>query len=445
MNSLGMSGLSAKFALSTTPGVCPRKPVEPENAAARRESRVTYWGELRQNVRPLVAASLGVGTSLPLFAYTNSIFAPHLIAAFGWSRAQFALIGITMLVMLPCLPIIGRVTDKIGVRRVALTGTLLILPGFIGYSMMTGSFTQYLVLFTLVLIIGSMTSSLVYTRIVAENFRLAQGLALTIVNCAPAVLAAPLLPLLNMLIEDIGWRISYVLLGSFCFACGMIAILLLPPSRPKDAEPGPDAAPLRGTRRGDYPTILRSKLFWIILIAMFLCLLQTQLHSSQMNLMLIDQGLTTQTAANIASVYVLGTIVGRIACGLALDRYATPIVTFISMIIPAFGFFMLGTSFDSFTFIAIAMFLVGLSVGAESDIIPFLIARYFKVRIFNTTLGLITTCSFLASATGALGVSYTLDRYDSFEPFLYVIAGSFVVGSLLFLLLPRSRDFARIG
>jgi MFS family permease len=410
------------------------------------ESRLSYLGELRQNIRPLVAASLGVGTSLPLFAYTNSVFAPHLIKDFGWSRAQFALIGITMLVTLPFLPLIGRITDKIGVRRVALTGTLLILPGFIGYSQMTGSFTQYLVLFTLVLIIASMTSSLVYTRIVAENFKLAQGLALTIVNCAPAVLAVPLIPLLNMMIEAIGWRISYVLLGSFCFVCGMIAIFLLPPGRPKGAEPEMEVlAPPRYTARGDYRIILRSKLLWIILIAMFLCLLQTQLHSSQMNLMLIDQGLSLQTAANIASVYAFGTVVGRIACGLALDRFSTPKVTFFSMILPALGFFILGTQLDSYIIIAIAMFLVGLSVGAESDIIPFLVARYFKVRIFNTTLGLVMTCSFLASATGALGVSYTLSRFDSFEPFLWVIAGSITVGSFLFLLMPKSRNFAKIG
>lgn len=407
---------------------------------------MSYLGEIRQNVRPLAAASLGVGTSLPLFAYTNSVFAPFLIQDFGWSRAQFALIGITMLVTLPFLPIIGRATDKLGVRKVALTGTLLILPGFIAYSMMSGDFVQYLVIFTAVLIIASMTSTLVYTRIVAENFRLAQGLALTVVNCAPAVLAIPLIPLLNMMIEQIGWRTSYVVLGTFCFVCGLIAIWLIPPTRAKEPAPQVAAsAPLSGTRRGDYAIILRSKLFWLILIAMFLCLLQTQLHSSQMNLMLIDQGLTMQTAANIASIYAFATIVGRIACGLALDRYSTPMVTFVSMILPALGFFLLGTSLDTYTVIACSMFLVGLSVGAESDIISFLIARYFKLRIYNTTLSMLFCASFLSSAAGALGVSYTLRVYDSFEPFLFVIAGSIAIGSLLFLFMPKSRDFEKIG
>lgn len=406
---------------------------------------MSYLGELRQNVRPLVAASLGVGTSLPLFAYTNSVFAPFLIRDFGWSRAQFALIGITMLATLPFLPIIGRMTDKLGVRRVALFGTLLILPCFIGYSLMQGSFTVYLVLFTLVLIVASMTGTLVYTRVVAENFRLARGLALTIVNCAPAVLAIPLIPLLNVLIETIGWRICYVLLGGFCFVCGLIAIYLLPPADPEAEARADVRAPLQGTPRGDYGVILRSPLFWLILVAMFLCQLQTQLHSSQMNIMLLDQGLMTQSAANIVSIYAFGTIVGRIACGLALDRFSTPIVTFVSMVLPAIGFFLLGTSMDGYTIIAGAMFLVGLSVGAEIDIISFLVARYFKIRIYNTTLSLLMCASFLSSASGALGVSYTLSRYQSFEPFLFVIAGSIAIGSLLFLLMPGGREVEKVG
>ena len=38
---------------------------------------MSYLGEFRQNARPLAAASLGAGTSLPFFAYTNSVFAAY--------------------------------------------------------------------------------------------------------------------------------------------------------------------------------------------------------------------------------------------------------------------------------------------------------------------------------------------------------------------------------
>ncbi len=404
-----------------------------------------YLGELRQNLRPLAAASLATGTSLPLFAYTNSIFAPHLVKDFGWSRAQFALIGITMLLSLPILPLIGRFTDRFGVRKVALIGVLTMPLGFIGYSRMQGDFTTYLVLFTAILVVGSMVGPLVFTRLIAANFVRAQGLALTVVNCAPAVLALALAPALNLCIEAIGWRSTYLVLGAFVLVCGLIAVLLAgkEPPRGQGSGPVPDEAPKAA--REDYGIILKSKLFWVLVAGFFLCLLQTQLHSSQMNLMLIENDLTMQMAANVVSVYALGTIVGRIGCGLALDAWSTRTVTAISMGLPAFGFLLLGSDWNSLPVISFAMFLVGLSVGAESDLICYLVSRYFKLRIYGTTLGLIHTTTFLSSAAGGLAISLTLLLSDSYVPFLFIVAVSIIAGSALFLLLPKGRTFEKIG
>lgn len=418
---------------------------------------MSYMGELRRNVRPLLSASLGSGTSLPLFAYTNSAFAPHLVREFGWSRAQFALVGLTMLTTIFVLPFIGRVTDRLGVRKVALAGTLLIPLCFIGYATQNGSFAWFLAASTATLAVGSLTSTLVYTRLVAENFTRATGLALTIVNCVPALLAMVLVPATNWWIEAIGWRSAYLVLGALALVAGLVAVQLIP----KGTGAGHEAAPganvpdfpatpelhveLHRTAREDYGLILRSGVFWTIFAAMFLCLLQTPLHASQMNLMLVDNHISAQTAANIVTIYAGGTVVGRLLCGLALDKFPTPIVASLSMVLPAIGYFVLGTDFNTVTVIGSAMFLVGLAVGAESDLISYLVQRYFSLRIYNTTLGLVYTVTFLASALGALAISRTLAAYDSFSPYLYLVSGSIAVGALLFLLLPWHRSSPKVG
>lgn len=404
-----------------------------------------YFAELWRHRRPLAAASLGCSVSLPLFAYTNSVFAPHLIEQFGWSRAQFALISLTMLTTLPILALVGRLTDKIGVRRVALLGAVLVPLCFVGYAVQSGDFNFYVVVFIAVLAFGSMTGPLVYSRLIAQQFRLAPGLALTVMNCAPALLAIPVIPLLNWCIEAYGWREAFLGLGALVLVLSLLAVWLTDPFKP-DAEAVAAAAAARPkAAREDYSAIFASSVFWVIVVAMFLCLLQTQLHSSQMNLMIIDQGITKQTAALIASVYAAGTIVGRILCGFALDYYSTRMVTAVSMFIPAVGFAMLGSSFDSVLVVMSAMFLVGVSVGAESDLICFLVARYFKLSIYSTTLGLVQCVTFLASASGGVAVSFTLSSYDTYTPFLWVLAGAITVGSLLFLLLPRDKDFEKVG
>ncbi|PEQ14663.1 hypothetical protein B2G71_03670 [Novosphingobium sp. PC22D] len=414
---------------------------------------MSYIGELRRNARPLAAASIGAGTSLPLFAYTNSVFAPHLVAEFGWSRSQFALIGLTMLSTLLVLPFIGRFTDKFGVRRIAILGTILVPLCFVGYAFQTGAFAFFATVSTLVLAVGSLTSPLVYTRLIAENFERATGLALTIVNCVPAVLAILLVPATNWFIEHYGWRPAYLGLGLLTLIAGIVAIALIPAGSGAGHEPEPGAnvpdypatAEVHRPAREDYRAILTSGVFWIVFLGMFLCLLQTPLHASQMNLMLVDQRISAQTAANIVTLYAAGTVVGRIACGLALDRFATPIVTTLSMVLPSLGFFLLGSDLDTVAVISFAMFLVGLSVGAESDLISYLVARYFKLRIYNSTLGLVYCVSFLASALGALGISRSLALFDSFSPYLYFVAASIAVGSLLFLLLPWSKTHEKVG
>lgn len=404
---------------------------------------VTYLGELRRNARPLAAASLGVAVSLPLFGYTNSVFAPFLLKEFGWSRAQFAVIGMAVLASLVFLPITGRLADMLGVRRMATAGTLLMPLCFIGFSTMNGDFRVFLALNTLVLVIGAMTSQLVYTRLIAESFERAQGLALTLVNCAPAALAIAMVPTMNFVIETAGWRPAYLILGSFCFAVGCLALALIPPHR-APAEPRVAARPRRSAMT-DLRIVGGARVFWVIIGAMFLCLLQNPLHSSQMNLMLIDQHLAPATASMVVSIYAFGTIVGRFCCGFALDRYSTRIVTCVSMTLPAAGFFVLATPVDAPAAIMASMFLVGLSVGAESDLISFLIAKYFKIEIFSSTLSLLFCCSYLASASGSLLLSRSLRASDSFEPFLYFVAAATVVGGAIFLLLPRSGDVAKIG
>lgn len=403
---------------------------------------MSYLGELRQNVRPLAAASLGVGSGLMLMAYITTIFGPYLVKEFGWSRSQFALIGLSMFTTLASLPFIGRLTDRYGVRTAALFGTFGIPLCLVGYSLMTGSFLVYFLLSCTVLAVGSFTSPVVYTRLVAADFKAAQGLALTIVTIAPAILGAIAAPVITEINEAYGWRIGYRVLAAFMLVCGVVALLLIP-AQDRAAQQASREA-MRPART-DFGMILASRPFWIIAVAMLLCLLQTPLHASQMGMMLRDNSLGAEAAAMMISVYSVGTIAGRIACGLALDRFSAPPVAFISMVLPAVGYAILATPLDTTLAIGFSMLLVGISVGAEGDLMSYLVARHFKLNIFSTTLSLVYFSVFLAGAVGSLGISLTLRLTDSFAPYLVLVAVSITAGSLLFLLLPKYGRFEKIG
>ncbi|MBW8784403.1 MAG: MFS transporter [Novosphingobium sp.] len=399
---------------------------------------MSYLGELRQNVRPLAAAAIGSASGLTVAAYTTSIFSPYLIERFHWSRAQFSLIGLTILAALVVMPIVGRLTDRFGVRPMALAGTLLLPLAFIGYSVQDGRFGMFVLGSIGVLVFGSLTSPTVYTRLIAENFVRARGLALFIVTGAPALMGA-ILPRVLIAVNDAwGWRVGYRVLAAYFLIGGLIAVALVPKHEPGlDRATRPVTRASRVRQPGAAGEILRTRTFWIICTAMLLCALPTQLHAAQMMVMLGAAGLAKTTAANAVSAFAIGALIGRGVCGLALDRFAARTVAALSMVLPALGYATIALVPGAVSAITLAMLLVGLSYGAENDLPAFLVAKYFRIQVFSSALALVFCGVLFAGAGGAAILSLVLKLTDSFRPFLLLASATVLAGSLLFLALPR--------
>lgn len=405
------------------------------------QQREAYFGELLQNWRVLLAAGLGMAVGLQMFSYITSIFAPFLIKEFGWARSTFALIGFTMLVTLPTMPIAGRLADRFGAKRMAAIGVALLPLVIWSFSRIDGQFRTYFVCSAGVMAVGCLTSPVTYTRLIVEKFDKARGLALTIVMSAPALTGIFVPPFLTGFMADHGWRDAYQVLAAFVLVAGVIAILLIPKGC-GDAPPRKVKA-ASAPRERHFGEVLATPAFWAIFAGVLLTTLHTPLHGSQFVVLLNEQGLDGMAAARMVQVYSLGTLIGRIACGLALDHYSSRIVAALSMVLPAFGLSLLASPFDAAWAIGLAVFLVGVTVGAEGDLLSFLVGRYFRMEIFGTALGLCYCALYIASLAGVMLNSALLKAYDTFAPFLWITAGSVLIGSLLFLRLPEKATEGR--
>src|SRR5690606_39007456 len=138
----------------------------------------------------------------------------------------------------------------------------------------------------------------------------------------PAVTGAVLGPALNAFIEAEGWRATYHALALLTVVTGIVTLLLLP----KDKKPEGAAPPPRRRARDDYPVILRTPAFWIIIVSMLLCNLPQVLALSQMKILLLDNGVTAQGASVMLSAFAIGVLVGRFLAGIALDKFPAHIV-----------------------------------------------------------------------------------------------------------------------
>ena len=159
---------------------------------------------------------------------------------------------------------------------------------------------------------------------------------------------------------------------------------------------------------------------------------------SQMNLILAENMASGKDASIMISAYAAGTIAGRLISGLALDRYSAPIVAAIGLAAAGMGVLLLASGFDTRGIVFLAVLIVGLSVGAEGDVIAYLVVRNFGVRLYSTVHSITSTGTAIASVSGALLLSYTLKQYGQYAPFLGVCGVLAIVASVLFLFLPRN-------
>ena len=394
---------------------------------------MTYLGELRFHWRALLASAIGQGSGLSINTYIAAIFAPELIAEFGWAKSDFALLGMATMLTLVGVPIMGRLTDLFGVRRIAAIGVISMPLSFLALSLFEGSFNDYFVLVSLQIIFGTATTATVYSRLVAERFDLARGLALAIVMCGPAVAGAIGTPLLNEYVDTHGWRAGYRALALFSGISGALALALIPGLQPSATKQ------LRTQRPAakDYRLIASNKAFWILIAGVFLCNLPQTLQGLQLKLLLADNGIASTQAALMISSFAIGVIVGRFICGIALDRLAPHVVAAIAMGLPCIGMFMIASNQDATLFVGIAVLLMGLSQGAEGDILAYLVVRYFGVQIYSSVLGLVIAAVGISSGIGSALLSFSLRGSDSYAPFVVATGIAVLLGGLLFLLLGR--------
>lgn len=405
-----------------------------------------YLGEFRTGWRPLLGATLAMGTGFSAMSPVTSLMAPHFLKEFSWSMADFAFVGTMSIFMSLFIPIAGRMGDVLGVRRTAAIGVVVLPICLVALSMMTGDIRQYYALFIIQAAFCVTTTASVLSRVVVEYFKRARGLAMAIAASGPGITGVVLGPLLNNFVEAQGWRTGYVATAAFVFLSGCIALWLIPGRRTEAAAPAADSAgaaiaPPRRRSWADYPAIFRTPAFWILIVAMVLCNLHQVLILTQMNLLVIAQGITDPIAiSTMISVFWGSTIVGRFSCGLAIDRLPGNIVAAIGMGMPSIGLFLFASSVDSYWVVLVAIMFVGLAFGAEGDLIGVLVARAFGVAIYGSVMGLVTGAISLASASGAGILGLMLKGTNSFDTFLLVTGTTVLLGSLLFLLLPKNRE-----
>lgn len=401
-------------------------------------SPLSYIGEFRVHWPNLMGATLGIALGSALNHYMTNLFGPPLLEEFGWAKSQFALIGTLGLASMLVIPFWGRFTDRYGARIAAGIGFVAVPLSFLLLSMMSGNIYEFFAITTFQHVFGILTTTLVFTRVIVERFDLARGLALSVVMSGAPLVGAVVVPIIGEVIAAEGWRAGYQALAGISAAGGVVAVTLVGLRRgPAASGPMPRREKVSITR-AEFAAIIKSPAFLLIIAGMFFCNIPQVLVSSQLNLMLIENGATAQLATWIVSIYAVGVVIGRFLSGIALDKVTPQTVALFALGLPAVGFCLLASPTTAGWVLAGSILLVGLAQGAEGDIGAYLTSRTFDMAHYSFVYSFLIASMGVAAAVGSIILSITLEATGRFDTFLILAAVATIVGALSFYMTGRA-------
>lgn len=392
--------------------------------------------------RVAVASCLGVFVSFSsLLVFTFGVFLKPLTVEFGWSRESVSMaFGIAALSIAACSPVIGALLDRFGPRPVILPCLTVFGLAFASLSVLRGPLVYLYATFLVLGVVGNGTAQLAHSRAVASWFTRRRGFALAIILAGSGT-GAMLWPSVSQaLIDRVGWRQAAAMLGGFSLVLGLPVVAAFVRENPAARRKSQTTA-----SRGSLWQAICSRAFLIIVVVLFLASLGQNGALIHLSALLTDRGIPADGAAFVLSAMGAASLVGRFTAGYLLDRFPEQRVAMALLVVAAAGTFILASA-QSLASGVLAAALIGVGMGGEADVTPYLLSRYFGLNSFSTLYGLTWTAYAIAGAIGPVLMGRAFDFTGSYTVFLTGLSGLMLLAGCLMLLLPAySKTVAEPG
>jgi MFS family permease len=401
-----------------------------------------------------VVAASAVGLFLgafPIVVFSFGVFFESFAREFHASRAAVSL-AFTMHNLFSGIfaVIIGRLADRVGARRVILPG-LVALGAMLLAPKGIGSSVSELYWFYIALgVVAPATTTVPYALVVSRWFDRRRGLALggMMVGLGLGAMVMPVVA--QRLIATVGWRDTFAIVGGAVLAIAVPTIAIFLKDTPELLGLLPDGASVstgHGRTGGrldgvTWRAAMLSGTFWLLIVVFVLLAASVHACVIHMPQLFADRGATVANAAVASSVVGLALLVGRIGCGYFLDRYFGGRVALAVCGGAALGIALLWTG-SAGRLALVGAFLVGLAMGAEVDIIAFLMSRYFGLRSLGATVGFAFGAFVIAGGLGPLMMGVAFDRTGSYRMPLAGFCIAAIVAAVLVTRLGPYRFGAR--
>jgi len=395
----------------------------------------------RQGILTTFGAMIGLALGPSVLAnLTVTAYITPIEQEFGWLRSDvsfaFSLVAYMIVVV---SPIQGMLVDRFGPRRVVLTSIPLFALSLAAIYFTPANIYVYYFLWALVPIAGLGLWPLGYLQAVTPWFDRKLGLALGCANAGIGV-GSTFLPMLVIgpIIAAYSWRHAMLALAMLVLFVSwpVVAYCLREPA-------GGDSAARKLTAASrafglTFRQASREPTFWMLNLGFFLLgITATSLVTQQVPL-LLDAGWTVEETTRLQMTFGFGLLFARVAVGFIIDHVFAPRVMTAVAIGGAAACILYAVNPDLGYVSAI---LVGLMLGAEFDVLAFLIKRYYGNAAYGRVYGVVFGVFYLGSAVGIWGLPKLreLSADLSYDNGLYAAAAILAASAVLMAFMPKYR------
>lgn len=336
----------------------------------------------------MLACLLGTMTSvIALPFYIIGPITPMLEAEFGWNRTSIvAATAFMQLGLVFGMPLSGKAIDRFGGGRTALVSYGMVVLVFCALAVGLESLSQLQIAYLLLGLLCAGASTVPFTLLIGKWFTKKRGLALGVALAGTGFASFFAPHIADIAGSAFGWRAVLFVVAGF-IAIGIPVVLIGYRDPPAEVSQGRVSHALikddhvQATWR-QLVVDPRFVLLGAILIMGGFFISSMVVHFVPM---LIDEGLEPASAARIASLNGLAMIFGRLIIGWLLDRFPAVWLGTGMFLIAAAGclaFVAGGAQVASITVIA-----MGFMIGAEIDLLSYLVLRYFRIGDYGLVYG----------------------------------------------------------
>ena len=374
--------------------------------------------------------------------FSASLFIKPITEELGIGRGTLSTaFGITFVLSAITTPIFGRLLDLRGVRAMMLPTITIYALATAALGLLPASIPVIFIMYGIVGAVGIAQTPTPYGKVVSWWFDRERGLALG-VALAGIGLGTIIVPqVVRFLMTDFSWRVGYFGLGCAVMVFAFIpnALIIREPPNVEGAEAAHVALDVPGLTFAEARVSWR---YWVLSLAFYLA--ATVINGSLVHVvpMLTDRGIPIGVATGALSATGVALIAGRLCAGWLSDRVFAPYIAIFFIVFPMLGIAVLGFGFAGISPL-IGTICLGIGIGAEIDLMTFLVGRYFGLRQFGTLYSVMFAIAILGNATGSNLLGWSFQFFKSYSPALILFEVLLAITCACFLGLGPYRYAAR--